>query len=128
MAYSPYMSPEDFFIEKIRAGSHEPLTEEEEKFLRSSVTDLFGDNTKFTPEQARLLNHKCTEALTKTYANDTSGGNREAGLIWRQNNEAIYRSPHAVISGIVQNWYLPHGRKQEKETFGLLAMVRRLFS
>lgn len=115
-------SAEEFFISKIEQGlsySSEPLSEEEHRILRTAAINL-PHESEFTPDKGRALNAKCVGALAEAYARDTAGKNRDAALLWRGNNDQLYRSSQLVISGIVQNWYLSVGRAQEKKATGCL--------
>ena len=114
---------EEFFITKIKEGlsfSSDSLTQEEENFLGTKVGDLLG-NPNFTPEFGQRLQAKCIGALSEIYARDTAG-NRQAAVMWRENNEHIYNHSELSLSGIVQNWYLSVGRAQEKKASGCSSM------
>ena len=116
-------SGEEFFITKIKEGlslSSDSLTQEEENFLGTKVGDL-SEDPNFTPELGQRLQAKCIGALSEIYARDTAR-NRQAALMWRQNNEHIYNHSELSLSGIVQNWYLSVGRAQEKKASGCSSM------
>lgn len=113
----------EFFITKIKEGlsfSSDSLTQEEENFLGTKVGDLLED-PNFTPEFGQRLQAKCSGALSEIYARDTAG-NRQAAVMWRENNEHIYNHSELSLSGIVQNWYLSVGRAQEKKASGCSSM------
>jgi len=114
---------EEFFITKIKEGlsfSSDSLTQEEENFLGTKLGDLLED-PNFTPEFGQRLQAKCIGALSEIYARDTAG-NRQAAVMWRENNEHIYNHSELSLSGIVQNWYLSVGRAQEKKASGCSSM------
>ncbi len=135
---------EEFFLEKIKTvlgGGQDSLTDEEEKILLTPVAAL-GDDPSFTPEIGRRLQEKCTRALTEAYNRDIAGDRevrrayrelgmnklafppmarptgKEAALLWRRMNEALYEHSKLAISGVVQNWYLTCGRDMERKAAG----------
>jgi len=118
---------EDFFIQEIKEGvrlNGEELTEEEEKILK---TDIFTvtQSGGFESESMRELNDKCVRALSKSYSFAIAENNINRvsnALYWRENNGYVYKHSKNVISGIVQNWYLSAGRKQEKSV-GCLSVI-----
>lgn len=118
---------EDFFIQEIKEGvklNGEVLTEEEEKILK---TDIFTvtQSGKLESESMRKLNDKCVKALSKSYSFAIANNNINRNLnarYWRDNNGYVYKHSKNVISGIVQNWYLSVGRKQEK-SIGCLSII-----
>lgn len=118
---------EDFFIQEIKEGvrlNGEVLTEDEEKILK---TDIFTvtESGEFESESMRKLNDKCVRALSKSYSFVIADNNINRNLnvrYWRDNNGYVYKHSKNVISGIVQNWYLSVGRKQEK-SIGCLSII-----
>lgn len=86
-------------------------------------TILLSDPTKLSeiagcsPDLVARLNKKGVKALTIAYKQDTAGKNKDAGLVWNQHNESIYKYSERAISGVVQNWYLSEGRPLEKKIF-----------
>lgn len=118
---------EDFFIQEIKEGvrlNGEVLTEDEEKILK---TDIFTvtESGEFESESMRKLNDKCVRALSKSYSFVIADNNINRNLnvrYWRDNNGYVYKYSKNVISGIVQNWYLSVGRKQEK-SIGCLSII-----
>lgn len=118
---------EDFFIQEVKEGvrlNGEVLTEDEEKILK---TDIFTvtESGKFESESMRKLNDKCVRALSKSYSFVIADNNINRNLnvrYWRDNNGYVYKHSKNVISGIVQNWYLSVGRKQEK-SIGCLSII-----
>lgn len=119
---------EDFFIQEIKEGARlngEPLKEEEEKILKADIFTVT-QSGKFDSESMRKLNDKCVRALSKSYSFAIANNNTNRDLnsrYWRDNNGYVYKHSKNVISGIVQNWYLSNGRKQEKEAFGCLSVI-----
>lgn len=117
-------SAEEFFISKIEEGlfySADSLSKEEQRLLRTPVINI--PTHAFSPQKGQRLNAKCVGALAEAYARDTAGENRNAAVHWRENNDQLYRSSQAVVSGIVQNWYLSVGRAQEKRATGCLPVL-----
>jgi hypothetical protein len=118
---------EDFFIQEIKEGvrlNGEVLTEDEAKILK---TDIFTvtKSGKFESESMRNLNDKCVRALSKSYSFAIADNNIQRvsnARYWRDNNGYVYKHSKNVISGIVQNWYLSVGRKQEK-SIGCLSVI-----
>jgi hypothetical protein len=109
---------EEFFVKKIEQGlGTRVLSDDERQFLLTPVTEAMS-GSGFTPAAAQNLQSKAMKALTVAYNEDTQGKNRRAGVLWRDNNKAIYEHSQLVISGIVQNWYLEVGRSLEKRAFG----------
>ena len=120
-----------FFIEAIDRGlgSADQLTPEEREMLLTPVSAAF---KVMTPGYARALQERCFKALSASYQKETAGKNVQLGAGWRKFNVWLYRDSKAVISGIVQNWYLSEGRELEKRAFlspipailiGLLVLV-----
>jgi hypothetical protein len=117
-----------FFVDKIQQGlGSRVLSDRERRLLLTPLQGLVAEDV--TSVTAERLQTKAIEALSVAYREDTEGKNREAGVVWRKNNEALYQRSQLVISGIVQNWYLRVGRSLEKSAFGcgsLLALVMLL--
>jgi len=118
---------EDFFIQEIKEGvrlNGEVLTEDEEKILKTGIFTVT-KSEKFESESMRKLNDKCVRALSKSYSFAIADNNINRDLnvrYWRDNNGYVYKHSKNVISGIVQNWYLSVGRKQEKSV-GCLSII-----
>ncbi len=111
---------EEFFINKIEQGLRLKglkLTPKEKQILLTPTEKLIRQElSSFTPEEAQETNNKCIEALRIIYAQDMAKDkNRKVALLWRENNEAVYKFSEIGLSGIVQNWYLSVGRQQEKQ-------------
>jgi len=107
---------EIFFIEAIERGlgRADPLTPEERKLL---LTPMSAAPKLMTSGYAKALQEKCSKALSAAYQRETAGKNVQLGAGWRKFNVWLYRDSKAVISGIVQNWYLAEGRELEKRAF-----------
>lgn len=119
---------EEFFIDKIKstlARTPAPLTEREETILRSRVSDL-----NAAPAELRALNERCVAALRKRFDSEIETGKWavrsglakatgadvtpvDYALEWRRYNVELYELSECAITGVVQNWYLTVGRKQE---------------
>jgi hypothetical protein len=108
---------ENFFIKKVEQGAGS-LSDFEREILFAEVSAL-QDIPGFTPDVVAELNDKAIRALTVAYKQDTSGKNKDIGLVWNEHNESIYKYSETAISGIVQNWYLSEGRPLEKKIFSL---------
>ena len=119
---------EDFFMKEIKDGAAmngELLTDQEEKVLRSGVTDVVTSGI-YSQDESKKLNDKCVRALSKSYSfaiADNNVNKRLNARLWRDNNGYVYKHSKNVISGVIQNWYLSEGRRQEKETFGCLSVI-----
>ncbi len=122
-----FLFGEDFFIKEIKEGARlngEVFTEDEEKILKTDISTVT-ESGKFESESMRKLNDKCVRALSKSYSFAIADNNINRDLnvrYWRDNNGHVYKHSKNVISGIVQNWYLSVGRKQEK-SIGCLSII-----
>ena len=114
------MSSEDFFIKEIKDGAAmngEPLTDREEKMLRSGVTDVVTSGI-YSQDESKKLNDKCVRALSKSYSFATADNNIERmsnARMWKMSYEYVYRGSKNIISGVVQNWYVSQGANLEKQ-------------
>ena len=130
---------EEFFVERIKKGLKsisETLSEEEEEFLLTNVSDLA--ESDFSKEFGANLQVKCIKALSLRYQDETAFTKSTMGKdddrirkslaqksveIWREMNTYLYEESERVISGIVQEWYLSVGRSLEKKTAGCTSVL-----
>lgn len=104
---------EEFFIGKINKGlSPKKLTNKEVEVLKMSVYVVFEEGY-IAPDVAQELNDKCVDALTVAYNKDMEM-NKDLALIWRDKISQVYGQSEAVVSAIIQDWYLKFGRSLEK--------------